>query len=114
MPTLILHGDRDADVPIEQAHILYRALKEHGVETEFVYYPGGGHGISHARPGHGHRPARHRLVRGAAVTFHHQPQGDLGMATQTRSNLKWHSSAVSEGPHRAPARAMLRGRWADG
>ena len=46
MPTLILHGDRDADVPIEQAHILYRALKEHGVETEFVYYPGGGHGIS--------------------------------------------------------------------
>ncbi len=30
------------------------------------------------------------------------------MATQTRSNLKWHSSAVSEGPHRAPARAMLR------
>ena len=30
------------------------------------------------------------------------------MATQTRSNLKWHSGAVSEGPHRAPARAMLR------
>ena len=30
------------------------------------------------------------------------------MATQTPSNLKWHSSAVSEGPHRAPARAMLR------
>ncbi len=46
MPTLILHGDRDADVPIEQAHILYRALKEHGVEAEFVYYPGGGHGIT--------------------------------------------------------------------
>ncbi len=46
MPTLIMHGDRDADVPIEQAHMLYRALKEHGVETEFVYYPGGGHGIS--------------------------------------------------------------------
>ncbi len=30
------------------------------------------------------------------------------MATQTRPNLKWHSGAVSEGPHRAPARAMLR------
>ena len=30
------------------------------------------------------------------------------MATETRSNLKWQSSAVSEGPHRAPARAMLR------
>ena len=30
------------------------------------------------------------------------------MATQTQPNLKWHSGAVSEGPHRAPARAMLR------
>ena len=46
MPTLILHGDRDADVPIEQAHILYRALKEHNVETELVFYPGGGHGVT--------------------------------------------------------------------
>ena len=30
------------------------------------------------------------------------------MATQTQPNLKWRSGAVSEGPHRAPARAMLR------
>jgi len=45
-PTLILHGELDRDVPPEQSYQFYRALHDHGVETELVIYPREGHGIS--------------------------------------------------------------------
>jgi dipeptidyl aminopeptidase/acylaminoacyl peptidase len=45
-PTLILHGELDRDVPSEQAYQFYRALRDHGVETELVIYPREGHGVS--------------------------------------------------------------------
>ena len=38
-PTLILHGERDQDVPVEQSHLFFRALKEKGVPTELIIYP---------------------------------------------------------------------------
>lgn len=44
-PTLILHGEKDGDVPVEQGHELFRALKEHGIETELVIYPREPHGV---------------------------------------------------------------------
>lgn len=43
-PTLILHGEKDGDVPVSQGYELYRALKERGVETELVIYPREPHG----------------------------------------------------------------------
>lgn len=42
-PTLILHGEADDRCPIGQGEELFVALKKHGVETEFVRYPGGSH-----------------------------------------------------------------------
>lgn len=45
-PTLILHGELDRDVPAEQGYQFYRALHDHGIETEFVIYPREGHGIN--------------------------------------------------------------------
>jgi len=45
-PTLILHGERDARVPIGQAHEMYKALKWKGVPTELVTYPRAGHGLT--------------------------------------------------------------------
>lgn len=45
-PTLILHGAGDTRVPPSQAIEMYRALKDHGVETELVIYPRSGHGVS--------------------------------------------------------------------
>lgn len=45
-PTLILHGERDEQVPITQGYGLYRALKRRGVPTEMVVYPGEGHVVS--------------------------------------------------------------------
>lgn len=44
-PTLILHGEKDEDVPVSQGYELFRALKDHGVETEMVVYPREPHGV---------------------------------------------------------------------
>ena len=43
-PTLIIHGDADKLVPIQQAEILLAKLKEAGVPTELVVRKGAGHG----------------------------------------------------------------------
>lgn len=43
-PTLILHGEKDECVPVNQAYAFHRALKERGVPTELVIYPREGHG----------------------------------------------------------------------
>lgn len=43
-PTLILHGERDNEVPVNQGYTFYRALYERGVPTELVVYPREGHG----------------------------------------------------------------------
>ena len=51
-PTLILHGEKDPDVPVEQAYMFYRALKDLGCETELVVYP---------REPHGYRERAHIL-----------------------------------------------------
>lgn len=42
--TLILHGEKDGDVPVSQGYELHRALKERGIETELVIYPREPHG----------------------------------------------------------------------
>jgi dipeptidyl aminopeptidase/acylaminoacyl peptidase len=44
-PTLIQHGDRDHLVPMANAYALYRGLRDQGVPTTFIIYPGFGHGI---------------------------------------------------------------------
>jgi dipeptidyl aminopeptidase/acylaminoacyl peptidase len=42
-PTLILDGEDDRNNPVGQSKGLYRALKNLGVETQLVIYPGEGH-----------------------------------------------------------------------
>jgi dipeptidyl aminopeptidase/acylaminoacyl peptidase len=42
-PTLLLGGDRDAEVPISQSYEYWNALRRLGVKTEFVVYPDEGH-----------------------------------------------------------------------
>ncbi len=44
-PTLILHGENDEDVPVNQAYAFYRALRERNVPVELVIYPREGHGL---------------------------------------------------------------------
>jgi acetyl esterase/lipase len=43
-PTLIMHGDADKLVPIQQAEIMIAKLKEAGVPAELVVKPGAAHG----------------------------------------------------------------------
>jgi len=44
-PTLILHGEADVRVPLEQGQQLYTTLKKAGVTVEMVIYPREGHGF---------------------------------------------------------------------
>ena len=45
-PTLIIHGDADKLVPIQQAETIIAKLKEAGVPAELVVKKGAGHGWS--------------------------------------------------------------------
>ena len=44
-PTLVVHGEKDLDVPVEGGYAFFRALKDRGVETDLVVYPREGHAI---------------------------------------------------------------------
>jgi carboxymethylenebutenolidase len=44
-PVLILHGDADRNVPVDEAHKLERMLQAAGVSYEIEIYPGAGHGF---------------------------------------------------------------------
>jgi dipeptidyl aminopeptidase/acylaminoacyl peptidase len=58
-PTLVLHGDRDSEVPTPQGYEFWHALKTLGVPTELVIYENEGHAIS--KPEH-QRDIVRRLV----------------------------------------------------
>jgi dipeptidyl aminopeptidase/acylaminoacyl peptidase len=45
-PVLIIHGERDTNVPTGQAVTFHRALTHFGVETELAIYPREGHSFS--------------------------------------------------------------------
>jgi dipeptidyl aminopeptidase/acylaminoacyl peptidase len=47
-PTLVLQGERDAEVPAPQAYEMWHALKALGVETQLVIYPDEGHHLGAA------------------------------------------------------------------
>ncbi len=57
-PFLILHGDRDNVVPLEQSQILYQKLQQAGVESQMVVVQGAGHGFVRA----GEKPINPSLV----------------------------------------------------
>ena len=44
-PTLIMGGEQDWNVPIQNSEQLYQALRRRGVPTQLVVYPGQPHGL---------------------------------------------------------------------
>lgn len=44
-PTLILHGEADATVPVAEAYNLQQLLEQKGIPYEIKIYPGEGHGF---------------------------------------------------------------------
>ncbi|WP_254546128.1 S9 family peptidase [Halomarina pelagica] len=52
-PTLLLHADDDYRVPVNDAELLYRALRKNGFDTRLVRYPREGHELSRSgEPAH--------------------------------------------------------------
>lgn len=52
-PTLLLHGELDRVCPVGQAQQWHHALRERGVPSRLVIYPGAGHGMQYVgRPSH--------------------------------------------------------------
>jgi acetyl esterase/lipase len=47
-PTLLLHGEKDTDVPYEQSVLMAKAFKHHNVDYEFITKPDWGHGFDGA------------------------------------------------------------------
>ncbi|WP_104103583.1 S9 family peptidase [Arthrobacter sp. 08Y14] len=47
-PTLVIHSEEDLRCPVEQAQRYYTALKQHGVATELLLFPGENHELSRA------------------------------------------------------------------
>jgi carboxymethylenebutenolidase len=45
-PVLILHGEADATVPVEEAYDLQALLEKKGIPYEMKIYPGAGHGFN--------------------------------------------------------------------
>jgi acetyl esterase/lipase len=43
-PFLIVHGDKDTTVPVNQGELLHEALQKAGVESTLIVLPGAGHG----------------------------------------------------------------------
>jgi dipeptidyl aminopeptidase/acylaminoacyl peptidase len=48
-PTMLVHGENDADVPIAEAEQYFVALRDVGVDTIMVRYPREGHGVRESR-----------------------------------------------------------------
>ena len=44
-PTMLLHGDKDTDVPFEQSVLMEKEFQRHGVKHEFIAVPNGEHGF---------------------------------------------------------------------
>jgi dipeptidyl aminopeptidase/acylaminoacyl peptidase len=49
-PSLIVHGDADTAVPIDQGETMYAALTKAGVPASFIRMEGAGHGFEGAAP----------------------------------------------------------------
>jgi acetyl esterase/lipase len=47
-PTLLIHGDKDTDVPFEQSELMAEEFKKHHVEHRLIRLPGGEHGLNGA------------------------------------------------------------------
>jgi predicted peptidase len=44
VPWVVVHGDKDPTVPVEESRKMVRAGKELGVEIKYIEVPGGNHG----------------------------------------------------------------------
>jgi len=80
-PTLLLHGDQDDLVPDKHSRSMHQALKDQGVASEMIIFPGAGHGFSGAD--------RDRVVQALAAWFdtHLAPPAGIDLAGEWELRL---------------------------
>ena len=49
-PFLLMHGDKDNLVPLQQSELMHEALKKAGADSTLHIVKGGGHGIGFNTP----------------------------------------------------------------
>ena len=49
-PTLLLHGDKDTDVPYEQSTLMAEEFKKHNVDYQLISLPDAEHGLAGGDP----------------------------------------------------------------
>ena len=82
-PFLIMHGDQDFTVPINQSELLYAALKGAGADVEFHVMKGLGHGFSRDVEG---RDDRQKMV---ADFFDKHLKGAAAARRKLGPDMKW-------------------------
>ncbi len=70
---MILHGDADRDVPVQQAYNLEQILLGAGIEYEMHIYEGAGHGFR----GADYDDALKRMVEFLDLHVKRKPSGEL-------------------------------------
>jgi len=68
-PFLIMHGEDDTTVPVNQSELLYDALKKAGVEATFVRVKNAGHGFGQRPGGRATEPSREEIHRQVVEFF---------------------------------------------
>ncbi len=95
-PFLIVHGDKDGTVPINQSQLLFEALKKAGADVHFHTIRGAGHGQGFGGP----------EIEPMVAAFFERHLRPTAAATTRRSAPEWQveppSHASSGGPERSP------------
>jgi dipeptidyl aminopeptidase/acylaminoacyl peptidase len=62
-PILIIHGEKDQSVIINQSELLYQALKKYGLKTDFIRVENAGHGYPPIPEDAIVRPSREEITK---------------------------------------------------
>jgi dipeptidyl aminopeptidase/acylaminoacyl peptidase len=62
-PTLVIHSEEDLRCPVEQAQRYFTALKQQGIETAFLVFPGENHELSRSGTPHHRRQRFEHILR---------------------------------------------------
>lgn len=84
-PSLIVHGDADTAVPIDQGETMYAALTKAGVPASFIRINGAGHRFEGAVPADLERLCRTDVVVRAAPAAARRTRTSQPHNTQTKS-----------------------------
>ena len=109
-PSLITHGDADAEVPIDQGETMYAALMKAGVATSFMPIRGAGHGYEGADA----ERAFAALIRWFEQHLGVQPAADAAAGASRDGDAELRAAEELREQQRQARIAELHRRFVDG